>query len=329
MSAHSKIEWTDATWNPLRGCSRVSEGCTNCYAERVAARFSGPGMPYEGLIHPSTKGWSGNVHFVNSVLGQPMGWKKPRRIFVNSMSDLFHEHVGEHDIDLIFAVMASAPQHTFQVLTKRPERAAEYLNDRWRLEKIYDVWFSVNSGPREVQDWPLPNVWLGASVEDQKTANERIPLLVQCPAAVRWLSCEPLLGPIDLERPRPGPDLQQAAGTSICQPWLIQSGIDWVVVGGESGPGARPMHPDWAGSLRDQCASAGVPYFFKQWGEWAPIDSWQPWHRKPQIAIRADGSSMPDEEWHDDGCRFKKIGKRAAGRLLDGVEHNAFPEQRA
>jgi protein gp37 len=361
MADHSKIEWTDATWNPLRGCSRVSEGCRHCYAERVAARFSGPGMPYEGLIHQSTMGWNGQVRLLPELLRQPWDWVKPRRIFVNSMSDLFHEQVPFEFIAAVFWIMSVTTRHTYQVLTKRPERMVAFfdwlktydpdgIREEW--DELFGEWLDTaigeasetipeikalewkpatgrrggydNCGPL----WPYENVWLGVSVEDQKAADERIPLLLECPAAVHWLSCEPLLGPIDLERPRPGPDLPQDAGTSICQPWLIQSGIDWVVVGGESGPGARPMHPDWARSLRDQCASASVPLFFKQWGEWSPIESWEPWDRTPQTAIQLDGNRMPDEDWHASGHRFKRIGKRLAGRLLDGVEHNAFPEQR-
>lgn len=331
MADRSTIEWTEATWNPMRGCSRVSDGCKHCYAERVAARFAGPGMPYEGLIHPSTRGWNGTVRLVPEALDQPLRWKRPRRIFVNSMSDLFHESVPPSVIAAIFAVMASAPQHTFQVLTKRPERAWFWFD--WMLTQTRDKLHECLKGamgyhhPRRPAingiPWPLPNVWLGVSVENQAAADKRIPLLLQCPAAVRWLSCEPLLGPIDF-----------FASSGVWselgyEPWLnrpILGDVHWLVAGGESGPGARPMHPDWARTLRDQCAAAGVPFFFKQWGEWSPIDSWEPWDRTRQIGIRPNGGRAADDEWHDDWHRLKRIGKRAAGRLLDGVEHNGYPE---
>lgn len=302
-------------------------------------RFSGQGKAYEGLIHRSTGGWNGTVRLAPQVLGQPIRWQRRRRIFVNSMSDLFHKSVPDEWIDTIFGIMWAClynrheqPGHVFQILTKRPERMRDYLlQDRRRHWAQAAVNYGGGLDPDGIYDQtlyfegPHPRIWLGVSVENQAAADERIPVLLKCPAAVRWLSCEPLLGPVDLQSlPRPSEFHRSPYGW---HQWLPQH-LHWVVAGGESGPGARPMHPDWARSLRDQCASAGVPFFFKQWGEWAPIDSWQPWHRKPQIAIRADGSSVDDEEWHEDGCRFKQIGKRAAGRLLDGIEHNGFPEQR-
>jgi protein gp37 len=375
MADKSRIEWTDATWNPLRGCSRVSDGCRNCYAETVAARFSGPGMAYEGLIHPSTKGWNGQVRLIPELLRQPWDWVKPRRIFVNSMSDLFHESVPFEYIAAVFFIMAHTTRHTYQVLTKRPQRMLDFLqwlktydpeNQREEGDELWGYWlgdaisdaadqvpamkaleWEPSRGKRGGYDncgpgWPYENIWLGVSVENQMAADERIPLLLQCPAAVRWVSCEPLLGPVDLTcigdgqlnvlSGRASNDLTCCVDHEIehCAPdcsGKIQA-LDWVVVGGESGYDARPMHPAWALSLRDQCAATAVPFFFKQWGEWSPMDEWQPWHRRPQIAIRADGSPVPDEEWYEDGFRFKQIGKRAAGRLLDGVEHNAFPAVR-
>lgn len=236
----TKIEWTDATWNPLRGCSRVSDGCRNCYAEKVANRFSGPGQPYEGLIAKGGQ-WNGKIKLVPEKLSEPLRWKKPRMVFVNSMSDLFHESVPDDFIDKVFAIMAQCPEHTFQILTKRPKRMLSYLSAK-------NLGRRVNSYLPSTVNYPIPpkNVWLGVSVEDQKSADERIPLLLRCPAAVRWVSAEPLLGPVNLtfeDRP-----------------------VDWVVVGGESGHGARPMAHSWARSLRDQCVSAGVPFFMKQMG---------------------------------------------------------------
>lgn len=235
----TKIEWTDATWNPIRGCSRVSAGCKNCYAERIAARFSGVGMPYEGLSKNGR--WTGEVRFVTERIDDPRQWKKPRRIFVNSMSDLFHKKVKLDWIGQIYTVMRYSPQHTFQILTKRPQGMLEYF-------KLLPA------------SMILPNVWLGVSVEDQKTADERIPLLLQTPAAVRFISAEPLLGPINLVK---------AFGQGVGE--LMTDHLDWVIVGGESGPGARPMNPDWARSLRDQCEMSGVKFFMKQMSKKEPI----------------------------------------------------------
>lgn len=360
MADHSAIEWTDATWNPLRGCSRVSSGCQHCYAERVAARFSGPGMPYEGLIHPSTGGWNGKVQLVPEVLGQPWHWVKPRRIFVNSMSDLFHESVPFEYVAAVFWVMSVTTRHTYQVLTKRPERMLEFFqwllkrqdvdfypvtHDKagyWMANEVCDIGhenpaikalgWTPSTSTRGGYDncgpgWPYHNVWLGVSVENQETADERIPLLLQCPAAVRWLSCEPMLGPVDLwpsaflPCPRSeGMIMDPTTGAYECCKECDftgvgdEPGIDWIVAGGESGTGARPMHPDWARSLRDQCASAGVPFFFKQHGEWVSVS---------EVA-------GPGEHFHfPDGATVRRAGKRIAGRLLDGVEHNAYPEVRS
>jgi protein gp37 len=345
MADHTHIEWTDATWNPITGCSVHSAGCTNCYAMKLAGTRLRDHPSRAGLTRPSK---AGPVWTNEQWLLDPIRWKRPRRIFVCAHADLFHENVPDAWIDRIFAVMALCPQHQFQVLTKRSARMRDYLTTcppklrvrAWcEAEKTLGASTAVESFRRagDIMEagWPLPNVWLGVSVEDQRAADERIPDLLATPAAVRWLSCEPLLGPVDLTRIKRFPAgvcdkewLNAIEGRSWAYPGRLlepASRIDWVVAGGESGPGARPMHPDWARSLRDQCAAAGVPFLFKQWGEWGPIDAWEPWDRKPQLARRADGSAMPDEEWHDDGQRFKMIGKKAAGRLLDGVQHDGYP----
>src|SRR3990167_3694397 len=251
MGNRSAIEWTSATWNPIRGCSRVSEGCRNCYAERIAARFSGPGKPYEGLAkigrvimtdgqrtHTTAFRWTGEGRLIEEALTLPLRWKSPRRIFVNSMSDLFHERVPDEWIDRIFAVMALCPQHAFQALTKRPERMREWFDNTGRdgvaVTAKYPEFEAFKRVSLAETMWPLPNVWLGVSVEDQTTADERIPLLMQTPAAVRWVSYEPALGPVDFNNYLP-PDLNAFTD------W---KGLDWIVAGGESGPGARPTHPD-------------------------------------------------------------------------------------
>jgi protein gp37 len=265
-TAMAKIEWTEKTWNPIRGCSRVSDGCVNCYAEEIAARFSGPGKPYEGLakrINHDAR-WTGKVRFIEERLDAPLHWKKPSRIFVNSMSDLFHEKVKDEWIDSIFAVMATACQHTFQVLTKRPARMADYaqaLADGRR--SLPPVWDAREQRERHWAGLP-PNVWLGVSVEDQATADERIPLLLETPAAVRWVSYEPALGPVDFSS------------------WL-GGGLDWIVVGGESGPGARRFDLAWARQTIAQCRAAGVSVFVKQMGSRpivrrhpVPRDGWEP-----------------------------------------------------
>lgn len=307
MGDKTGIQWTDATWNPIRGCSRVSEGCRNCYAETVANRFKGPGQPYEGLIARGGQ-WNGQIMVVDHLMDQPLRWRKPRRIFVNSMSDLFHENVPDEVIDRVFAVMAMAHWHTFQVLTKRPERMLRYFQEMKNSEsRGFNVCAYLNASLADCErigrtPTGLPNVWLGVSIEDQKTADERIPLLLQTPAAVRWISAEPLIGPIDFSGmwvPHQNPAMHEN----------MLEALDWVVVGGESGTNARPMHLYWARTLRDQCQSAGTPFFFKQWGEHAP--NW---------FCDEDGKYNGGPIWMD------RMGKKAAGRLLDGREWNEYPE---
>jgi protein gp37 len=314
VSDKSKIEWTDATWNPIRGCSRVSEGCRNCYAEHTAARFSGKGKPYEGLATiknvqrpdgstaTTEYHWTGEVRLVESALDAPLRWKKPRMIFVNSMSDLFHEKVSDLRIDLLFKIMRECPQHTFQILTKRAFRMKEYFERplEWAISHAF----------------PLPNVWLGVSVEDQKTADERIPLLLNTPAAVRWVSYEPALGPVDFGQ------WIEYANPAMHLTWL--DGLDWIVCGGESGAHARPMHPDWARLVRDQCQATAVPFFFKQWGEWIAAGRW-PAHENGRGDYAGDGTGRLYRGIDAHGMRFIRVGKACAGRLLDGREWNQFP----
>ena len=210
MSDDSKIEWTNATWNPIRGCSRVSEGCRHCYAESVAARFSGPGLPYEGLVRIASgkpTGWNGVVRMVHEHLADPLRWKRPRRVFVNSMSDLFHESLTNEQIAAVFGVMAAAPRHTFQVLTKRSARMREWFawvadhgarGARSACRASAALYLVASPEVPGGDEWPLRNVWLGVSTENQAAADERIPELLRTPAAVRWISAEPLIGPVDL-----------------------------------------------------------------------------------------------------------------------------------
>jgi protein gp37 len=316
VSTITKIEWTDVTWNPLRGCSKVSEGCRNCYAEKMASRFSGEGMPYEGTIENGR--WNGQIKFVPDVQDQPLKWKKPRRVFVNSMSDLFHPNVPESYIGSIWDVMARTPQHTYQILTKRPERMLEILSkwaaDGWYWRREDGLW----CGPLE---GPLPNVWLGVSVENQRAADERIPLLLQTPAAVRFLSMEPLLGPVDLSAFKPF-DGECYCSDYRCCPRMAkdcpETAIDWVIVGGESGPGARPMHPDWVRSIRDQCQAAGVSFFFKQWGNHIPYS------QIPE-GFQIGGEQAAELDSYPHGETFIRCSKKEAGRVLDGQTWDEFP----
>lgn len=276
MGDNSGIEWTDATWNPVTGCTKVSQGCKHCYAERIFAR------PYPGRAFT-------DVRTHPDRLQLPLHWKKSRRIFVNSMSDLFHEDVPDDFIFDVFTIMARAHWHTFQVLTKRPERMQLLVGE------------PVEAGEEE----PPRNIWWGVSVEDQATAHQRIPLLLGTPAAVRFLSCEPLLGPIDLRDPQN--DIGEPRFSYLKKIDGEGPRIDWVIAGGESGPKARASHPYWFRSLRDQCADAGVPFFFKQWGEWAPTG-------ESPMMLTDPGT-----------VQFAKVGKKAAGRHLDGRTHDEFP----
>jgi protein gp37 len=301
MSAVTGIEWTDATVNAVNGCSVVSPGCTNCYAMRAGSRGL-PNHPSAGLTAPSKAGhvWTGEVRLNERALLQPLRWKRPRRIFWNAHGDLFHDSVPDEWIDRCFAVMALTPQHIHQVLTKRPERMREYLTTRKGNRPL-----SIAIGDGTLTDHPwnnqlkVPqNIWLGTSVEDQPRANERIPHLLATPAALRFLSGEPLLGPI-----WPWHELILArANALVGRPAnAVMPGIDWIIVGGESGPGARPMQPGWARMLRNQCAAVGVPFFFKQWGAWTPLD-------------KARGADT-----------LYLTTKANAGRLLDGVTHDGMP----
>lgn len=305
MGDHTGIEWTDATWNPLAGCEHASPGCDGCYAAREAAgRLSGHPV-YAGLAvrnagptpHVVSAGrlWDGQARFTGEIrllperLDQPRRWRKPRRIFVNSMSDLFHPDVPEHFIRDVFATMADCPQHTFQVLTKRPQRMGTILRSPafW-----FDVWADR---PGRIPTY-LPNVWIGSSIESDRYTF-RADHLRRTPAAVRFVSAEPLLGPL---------------------PSLSLDGIGWLIAGGESGPQARPTHPDWVRDLRDRCIIGGTEFLFKQWGEWLPDD---------HVVQHA---ALPDGRLHEaaaaDVWRAWRVGKKLAGRTLDGRTWDEYPD---
>ena len=264
MSDKSAIGWTEATWNPVTGCSRVSPGCAHCYMFTAYPRLKAMG-------NPSYQATADTVVLQPQMLDKPLHWKRPRRIFVNSMSDLFHEEVPDTFIDSVFAVMMLTPQHTYQILTKRPARMRDYLNngslDRYVgiIQAAAALRPDLRLGPdtfAEIHSSAIRNVWLGVSVEDQIRADERIPILLDTPAAMRFLSCEPLLGPIDLNRIGlgAGEAWRSAFGTED------RPGVDWVIAGGESGPGARECSERWLSDLRNQTHAAWRPYFLKQLG---------------------------------------------------------------
>lgn len=317
MSDKTAIEWTDATWNPVTGCTQVSPGCDNCYALTLAERFRGtPGHYFQNGF---------DVQLRPDKLDQPLRWKRPRKIFVNSMSDVFHEEIPDDYIAQIFAVMALAAQHTFQLLTKRHGRMRNLMkSEEFRASVLVEVNRLLAAREWPLSDgtaWPLPNVWLGVSVEDQKWANIRIPALLATPAAKRFLSCEPLLGSV-----------------SMFDNTRIDTGtlVDWVIVGGESGHGARPMHPGWAYSLRDECIRYGIPFHFKQWGSWGPVvgnprtgDVWfsrdnetTPWHTGDGHVRVAGGLYT-----NDGRVLIRRGNKHDIGRALDGRTWDEFPSE--
>ena len=264
----TNIEWATETWNPIIGCSHASPGCDNCYAERMAKRLAGMGVyGYRKVVDES--GWTGDISYNLDTLEKPLHWKKHRRIFVCSMGDLFHQDVGFSEIEEVFQAICACPQHTFMILTKRPDRMFNFMENHYTI--------------------PPENLGLGVTIETQDYI-DRARILCEIPAAWRFVSAEPMLGPVASEHIKH---------------------LDWVICGGESGPGARPMHPDWARGLRDQCVVAGVPFFFKQWGEW--------WPSGKKIVDKADMVLFGREPMY-------RVGKHNAGHLLDGVEWRQIPE---
>lgn len=394
--AKTNIEWADLVFNPFRGCLKVSEGCKNCYAITTAhqlnTRFKNAGneaarkvaAKYEGLTKVLTNGeknWTGEVQVDYDTMMQPFKWKKGKRIFVNSMSDVFYEKISVADIAILFAVMFLTPQHTYMILTKRPERMNEVLNSEeftrnvnfvvsnmkidllkqkdvkgW-LETTKEILLSNELLPhcKNICSFPFKNIWLGVSVENQATANERIPLLLSTPAHIRFLSMEPLLGEVDLTEFYNENGYHQ---NFLTGQWFTkcnheevfpvkygilneQNKLDWVIVGGESGSKARPMNPRWVEKIQQDCEKANVPFFFKQWGEWIGLNNKNKY--VPNLAestfyyetmeedelavyevklnnIRRNLHMFPDDEM------VLRVGKHKAGRLLNGKEFNEFPK---
>lgn len=387
MADRSKIEWTDASWNPIRArnlktgrvgwhCEHATTGCEFCYSESFNKRL-GTGLPFKPGHRKDIE-----IFLDEAMLTQPLRWKKPRKIFVCSMTDAFADFVTDEMLDKMFAVMALAPQHTFQVLTKRAKRMREYLErlfgskaaprgiacPPWSslLNRVERSWMETNPNymteirplllaglqGRTLPSGPLPNVWLGVSAERQQEADERIPELLATPASVRFASIEPMLGRIslhalNLHTPRP---LDALRGVQ-CVPDDGSEGfhneqiakLDLVILGGESGPKARPLHPLWARDMRDWCKATDVAFFFKQWGEFLP---WSQFGEAAGVDDHPEQTRFRTMEWEDDRwsdvgfpmwCDVTdgnvddeqcvgRVGKAKAGRLLDGVEHNEFPK---
>jgi protein gp37 len=361
------IEWCrnadgsqGVTWNPIRArhretgkrgwfCVHASEGCRFCYSEWQNMKGGDSGG--NGLAYAAQNLAKVEVYLDEKTLLAPLSWKKPRTIFVCSMTDLFGEFVPDAWIDRIFAVMALTP-HTFQVLTKRSERMRDYCKTLGRHHSVDRVSVAIKAiveaghAAADVGSWYtlhdggafFDNIWLGVSAERQQEADERIPHLLQTPAAIRFVSCEPLLGPIALTEIRGrnanGHEWMFDALRPDVSPDDGAVSLDWIICGGESGKDARPMHPDWARSLRDQCVAAGVPFFFKQWGEWAPGECADgPQTRTERVAYLFDnnwdfGRLTPraSEETHrDDAPDVFRLGNKKAGRHLDGRIHDAMP----
>ena len=353
MSDRTPIEWAanadgspGATWNPIVGCSVLSPGCKRCYAMRAAARHekqttgAGRVSAYAGLTRPEKSGavWTGEVRLVEGKLLEPLGWKKPRTVFVNSMGDLFHEAVEEAWLDRCFAVMALTPQHTFIILTKRAKRMRDYVNTV-HDEPVRDTArrfaraLNALAGGRPTPEivWPLPNVWLGVSIEDKRHGAQRAFDLAWTQAAKRVWSVEPLLE-----------DLGDLTPFCLFDATIDDApAVDWVIVGGESGIGARPLHPAWVRNVRDQCGAAGAPFFFKQWGAWRPVHEYagDVALRRLQtmslgageIIIGADGRdvrALPLADWSirsEGAVLLRRVGKGEAGRTLDGREWRDRP----
>jgi len=349
MSGPTPIEWTDATWPIVAGCAPASPGCDHCYAARNTSGRLRNLPAYAGLATGGT--FTGEIRLLPERLGWPLRQRKPRRIFVCSQSDLFHPGVPTEFIARTFAVMASCPQHTFQILTKRSARLRSLLTDECRCGVGHPPgthfrsameWAATPHSPTHVPGlksglarrtgWPLPNVHIGVSVESQTYADRRIPRLLATPAAVRWISAEPLLGEIDLSdwiEPECGAcqGAGEINGGDGC-PARCDGGrtrdprLDWVVAGGESGPGARPMHPDWARSLRDQCTTAAVPFCFKQWGDWTDTEHGQAADGAADLLVRRVTAYKKQDV---DGTTMLRLGKRRAGRVLDGRTWDEYP----
>lgn len=323
MSDNSKIEWTDATWNPLRAknpatgkpghhCVKISPACAHCYAASMNKRL-GTGLDYSASS-------SAEMFFDREAMAKPLSYRRPRKIFVGSMTDVFADFYPREWIAHLIGVAAYCRRHTFQFLTKRVER----MRDLMRSLTLEECLNAAGLAPDFHPTWPPENAWFGATIEDHERCMERLDPLLQTPAAVRFISVEPLLGPLDLA-------LRNWAHIGNRRD---DCRIDWVIVGGESGQQARPMHPEWVRLIRQDCELAGVPFFFKQWGEWMPFNSGEfsgipAWmeDRTPVCLVKPDGRVIRPYCLNDaPGHEMARVGKKAAGRLLDGRTWDQFPQ---
>ena len=331
----TKIEWADRVWNPITGCTKCSPACDNCYAERMSKRLAGrcgypPLDPFAVTLHPD-----------KTI--EPLGWKKPARIFDGSMTDLFHPGVPFEWVDKMLVTIGLTGRHTHMWLTKRPERMAEYFAQRdadgWmeHLEMLADVSLGEEAGcsignafhghlfPQHNVGWPMRNLWLGTTIWDQESADRAVPILLSTPAGKRFVSIEPMLGPVVLRQPSVGGGITSALAPDS----TVLPRLDWVICGGETGPGARPMHPDWPRSLRDQCQAAGVPFFFKQWGEWGTLEGSGAGGNTP--VCYWDETIVGTQPGWQSGissggqAHMVRLGKSKAGRVLDGRTWEEVP----
>jgi protein gp37 len=351
--AKSKIEWCDQVWNPITGCTKISEGCNACYAERMAKRLAGR------FGYPKINPFAVTSH--HDRIYEPSKWKKPQRVFVGSMGDIFHPDVPEHWIDAIMVTAALFRKHTFMILTKRPQRMLEYFNRpkeeilksweesiqqiKWNINKLDTCTCAAQLYSYCMDNWPVPNIWLGVTTENQATTNQRLPLLLKTPAAKRFISAEPLLGPINYMH------FSNSLLNTKDHPWKnthLLSGIDWVICGGETGPKARPMHPDWVRLLRDQCIGGvhyKVPFFFKGWGVWSPeykseheatcvvcgctennaCEGGCSWIENTMLDICSKCGNAKTMKWEDNSLSFHR-GKKKSGHMLDDQEYLQFPK---
>jgi protein gp37 len=324
----TKIEWTNETNNPFVGCTKISEGCKNCYALPMAVRNAHnhklPDEIREAYFSVISKidgkwNWNGKIAFIESAIYKILGWNKSRMVFLCSMGDIFHENNSFDKINEVFNAIAISQEHTFQILTKRPERMLEYFTGNYyNKQKLF-----LHSIDSTLIGWPLNNLWLGVTAENQEQANKRIPILLQIPAAVRFVSVEPMLGPIDFYEITYGNQfhnvLNGVLDITTSQLGILGDKLDWVICGGESGHKARPMNPEWVKSLRDQCKKAKVPFFFKQWGEYLPIS-------RKEVEKYPLSKLLGIAEHR---MVYVKVGKKQAGRLLNGKEYKEMPKAKS
>jgi protein gp37 len=326
--ANTKIEWTDKVWNPITGCTPISEGCKNCYAKKMACRLQGR----HG--YDKTDPFKITIHSEDKFL-EPLKWRKPANVFVCSMGDLFHKDVPTAEIDKVFAIAAILPKHNFLFLTKRPERMAEYfstpakqLAERWE-EAIYAMGISDKNDDVDsvacylhnicALGWPLKNIWLGVTVENQQAADQRLHYLNSIRAAVKFVSCEPLLSGINFKQSL-GESLKWHAGG-------LKNCLSWVIAGGETGHNARPIISNWVESLQKQCAYNSIPFFFKGWGEWMPSGQMDAGLRRETYLINPNKYKF--KNYCENGVCIEvtqKTGKKISGDLLDGKQYHEFPK---